>query len=63
MPAWLPPSVAVVIALVFAVFTAGAVLMLRDDDRAWIAVPVAIVIGLGVFISDVDFSTGLGLQW
>ncbi len=52
-----------VMVLVFAVLSLGSWRLLRQDERAWIAVPVALVIAVGIFVSDVDFSSDLGLQW
>ncbi len=49
--------------LVFAVLSLGSWRLLRQDERAWIAVPVALVIAVGIFVSDVDFSSDLGIQW
>ncbi len=45
--------------LCFIVLAIRAWMMLRDDERAWIAIPIALLLGLAVFIGNVDFSSPL----
>ena len=52
-----------VLSICFLLFAIGAVLMLRDKTWAWIAVVIALPLGLFFFVRDVDFSAPLGIQF
>jgi hypothetical protein len=49
--------------LVFLLIAVASFSLLKKAKWGWVLVMVALLIALGIFISDVDFSTNLGLQF
>ena len=53
----------VMMVLTFLTFAVASFFLLRKAKRGWIAVLVPLALGTFIFISDVDFSQPLGLQF
>jgi hypothetical protein len=49
--------------LVFLLIAVASFSLLKKAKWGWVLVMVALLIALGIFIGDVDFSTNLGLQF
>jgi hypothetical protein len=49
--------------LTFLLIAIASFALLKKAQWAWMLVMVALLVALGIFINDVDFSTNLGLQF
>jgi hypothetical protein len=53
----------IMMVLTFLLIAIASFALLKKAQWAWMLVMVALVVALGIFINDVDFSTNLGLQF
>ena len=58
-----PTVVPIMMVLTFLLITIASSALLKKAQWGWILVMVALLVALGIFINDVDFSTNLGLQF
>jgi Flp pilus assembly protein TadB len=53
----------IMMVLTFLLIAVASFALLKKTQWGWILVMVALLMALGIFINDVDFSTNLGLQF
>ena len=53
----------IMMVLTFLLIAIASIALLKKAQWGWILVMVALLVALGIFVNDVDFSTNLGLQF
>jgi hypothetical protein len=53
----------IMMVLTFLLISIASIALLKKAQWGWILVMVALLVALGIFVNDVDFSTNLGLQF